>query len=290
MKEAVVAADPRPYGPDYAVGYQRDLAQKAVRTPYVSIGGYGPAGTVLASSTDMARYLITQAQLGKTPDGNRVATEENVRRTHQPGVLVPPDSLNALPAALLVDTKQTNYALGWFDEEFNDGHRMLWHAGGIDGFGSLMGFLPQHRLGFVSLTNNEPSVGGLFNFCVQSAFLEVLLGLNSEIPPLLNTLPATLRKQQTAALASTRAVGAAAVEPYLGLYENGFFLALDGDELELRHDIRRLRVRHVGAGDYLIVDGPSVVSGKKLTLATHDAGTRTMTIDGFDPVVWLSGV
>lgn len=289
MADAAVAADPRPLGSDYATGYQRDLSQTANRSPFVSIGGYAPAGSVLASSTDMARYLITQLQKGVSPDGTVVASEANVLRTHQPGVVVPPDSLNGLPSALLVDTESTNYDLGWFDEVFKDGQRMLWHAGGIDGFGSLMGFLPQHGVGFVGLTNYEPSIGGLFNFSMQASFLDVLFGINEEIAELLATLPATNEKSQTEALATTRPVDAAAVEPYLGLYGDGFRLELAGDELVLRHDIRGVRLRATGSDDFLIVDGPSVLFSRKVTLATDDSGERTMAVDGFGSYVWLSG-
>lgn len=290
MNDALVTADPRPFGADAATGYQRDLAQQPQPVPFVSIGGFAPAGSVLASSTDMANYLITQAQLGTAPGGARVASEENVRRTHQPGVLVPPDSLNALPSALLGDTQQTSYALGWFDARFTDGERMLWHAGGIDGFGSLMGFLPQHRLGFVALTNTEPSISGLFNFSVQASFLDQLLGLNAEIPALLDTVPPAQRRQQLDALAATRPVDRSAVKPYLGRYEEGFVLTRKDEELQLAHDIRRVRVRATADRKaYLILDGPSILQGRTLTLATDDAGTRTLTIAGFEPVSWLSG-
>ena len=296
MADALVGSDPRPFGPDFATGYQRDLDQNAQRVPFVSIGGYGPAGSVLASSTDMAKYLITQSQLGVAPDGTVVASKNSVRRTHQPGVLVPPDSHNGLPGLLLGDTEQTNYALGWFDEVFNDGQRMLWHAGGIDGFGSLMGFFPEHGVGFVALTNNEPSIGGLFNFSIQASFLDVLFGLNDTIPAILATVPPSNVQKDAALAATTRPVDSAAVAPYLGLYSGGFSLELDDADLALHHDIRTMRVSAVDAGGYVIVNGPSVVRSKTLTLATDDKGTRTVTITAgpeqppvFDPVVWLTG-
>ncbi|MET0859940.1 MAG: serine hydrolase domain-containing protein [Microbacterium sp.] len=289
MADAIFAADPRPFGPDYATGYQRDLAQEAVRVPFVSIGGYGPAGSAQASSTDMARYLITQSQSGRAPDGTVIASQENVQRTHQPGVLVPPDSQNGLPSALLGDTKQTNYDLGWFDEEFKNGQRMLWHAGGIDGFGSLMGFLPDHGIGFVALTNYEPSIGGLFNFSVQASFLDMLFGINGEVVALLATVPPTNLEQQTKALAETTAVDPAAAAAYLGLYSSGFSLAVVGEEFELRHDVRQVRARATQPDEFLIINGPSALFQRTLTLSTDAQGTRTMNIDGFDPVTWLSG-
>ena len=104
-------------------------------TPFISIDGYAPVGEAVASTTDMPRYLITQLQRGVTPEGTRVASAANVDRTHQPGIEVPPDALNALPGFLLPDTAGMNYCLGWFDQRFTDGRHLLWHAGGIDGFG-----------------------------------------------------------------------------------------------------------------------------------------------------------
>ncbi|WP_322411386.1 serine hydrolase domain-containing protein [Microbacterium invictum] len=289
MDDAVFASDPRPYGGEFATGYQRDLEQNAERSPFVSIGGYGPAGMVMASSTDMARYLITQSKSGVAPDGTVVASAENVDRTHQPGVVVPPDAQNALPSLLLADTASTNYALGWFDEIFNDGQRMLWHAGGIDGFGSLMGFLPEEGIGFVALTNYEPNIGGLFNFSVQSSFLDMLFGLNADLPATLATVPATLRESQSEVVASTTAVDEGATEPFLGLYSDGFELARGGEELELRHDIRRMRLRATGPDEFVIMNGPSAVSGRSVALSTDAGGSRQMTIDGFPAVTWLSG-
>ena len=290
MADSVVAADPRPFGSDYATGYTEDLGGTLTRTPFVSINGYGPAGSVLASSTDMARYLITQSRAGVAPGGAVVASKENVLRTHQAGVVVPPNATNALPDLLLGDTATMNYDLGWFDEVFKDGRRMLWHAGGIDGFGSLMGFFPKEQVGFVFLTNLEPNIGGLFNFSIQASLLDILFGLNGTIPATLAAAAPTISAAKSAAAATTHPVDPTAVTPYLGLYTAGFHLRLDGTELVLQHDIRSAPVRAVKGADYIIVAGPGAISGKKLVLATGTtAGARTMTIDGFEPVEWLSG-
>ena len=166
---------------------------------------------------------------------------------------------------------------------------MLWHAGGIDGFGSLMGFLPEEGIGFVALTNYEPNIGGLFNFSVQSSFLDMLFGLNADLPATLATVPATLRESQSEVVASTTAVDEEATEPFLGLYSDGFELARGGEELELRHDIRRMRLRATGPDEFVIMNGPSAVSGRSVALSTDAGGSRQMTIDGFPAVTWLSG-
>ena len=48
----------------------------------------------------------------------------------------------AQAAAVRADTTAMHYGLGWVDQTFRDGRHLLWHSGGIDGAGSLMGFLP----------------------------------------------------------------------------------------------------------------------------------------------------
>jgi CubicO group peptidase (beta-lactamase class C family) len=289
MRDSAVASDPRPLTSDFATGYQIDLFGDYRRVPFVSIDGQGPAGSAMSSSTDMARYLITQMQLGVTPDGRRIASARNVERTHRPGIRVPPDATNALPSVLLPDTTAMHYCLGWFDQRFKDGRQLLWHAGGIDGFGSFMGFFPRERVGFVFLTNLEPGNAGTFNFSIESSLLSRLFGLNDGLPALLASFVPIVAETRAQLARRTRPVDRAAVEPYLGLYSEGFELRLDPDgNLRLLHDIRSFPLLALVDGGYVIVAGPDVVAMKTVTLATSGV-LRRMTIDGFDPVRWLTG-
>lgn len=290
MADAKVEADPRPLGPDYANGYIKDLFARVARTPFVNIDGFGPAGSVLASTTDMARYLITQMHGGVTPEGSRIVSAANVARTHLPGIVVPPDGLNALPGLLRPDTTIMNYCLGWYDQTFKDGRHLLWHAGGIDGFGSLMGFFPQEQVGFVFLTNLEPSDSALFNFSVQGSLLSLLFGLNKDLPARLASLVPTIAGTKAELAAKTKPVEPTGVEPYLGLYSDGFRLRLEPpDDLRLEHDIRSSAVLALADGGHVVASGPGSLSGKTLTLATAPDGSRTLTIAGYEPVRWLTG-
>jgi CubicO group peptidase (beta-lactamase class C family) len=290
MADAAVASDPRPLGPDFATGYTKNLFADVSRMPFISIDGFGPAGAGLASTTDMARYLITQMHRGVTPDGRRIVSAANVARTHQPGIAVPPDALNALPAVLLRDTASTHYCLGWFDQTFRDGRHLLWHAGGIDGFASLMGFFPGDQLGFVFLTNLDPVSGSNFNFSIQGSLLSLLFGLNSYVPELLTSIVPQVAERKAELAARTRPVDPTAVAPYLGLYSQGFRLRLNPpNDLRLEHDIRSFPVLALVDGGYVVADGPGVVAEKTVTLATGADGLRTLTIKGFEPVRWLTG-
>jgi hypothetical protein len=39
----------------------------------------------------------------------------------------------------------------------------------------------------------------------------------------------------------------------------------------------------------VLADGPGVVQGKTVTFATTADGSRTMTIEEFEPATWLTG-
>jgi len=290
MIDAAIASDPRPLGPDYATGYTRDLFDRVSREPFVSIDGVGPAGSGIASSTDMARYLITQMNGGVTPDGRRIVSAANLTETHTPGAGMPPSALSQLPEALLPDTTAMYYCMGWFDQTFKDGRHLLWHAGGIDGFGSLMGFFPQDQLGFVFLTNVEPTYAGIFNFSIQGSLLSRLFGLNNDLPALLASGVPILAQQRAALAERNRPVDPTAITPYLGLYSQGFQVRLNPpDDLRLEHDIRSLPLLALADGGYVVAAGPGVVQGKTVTFATAADGSRTMAIDGFEPANWLTG-
>lgn len=288
MADAAIIDDPRPLGEDYAVGYARDLFQRTTTVPFISIDGVAPAGSGLASANDMANYLIMQMQGGVAVDGTRLVSEANLAETHKPGILVPPDVPNALPALVLPDTTASHYCLGWFQQTFTDGRQLLWHAGGIDGFASLMCFFPVEKIGFVILTNTEGG-GALCTVSVQSSFFSRLFRYNREVPQILADLLPEGESYAADLAAQTRPVDAAAVQPYLGLYERGFRLRLDeAGTLHLDHDIRSMPLLAMVDGGYITTSGPAIILAKRVTFTGDPATQLTMTIEGFDPVRWLT--
>jgi len=291
MADAAIAADPRPLGDDYALGYTRDLFERRSAVPFISIDGVAPAGSGLASVRDMAKYLVTQMNGGRTPEGTSVVSAANLAATHRPGILVPPDVPNALSSTLLPDTVEMRYCLGWFDQTFRDGRQLLWHAGGIDGFASSMGFFPREKVGFVLLTNQEPGDGGfLFNVAVQSRILGRLFGLNQELPAHLESLMPVLQARRADLAQQTRPVDPTAIAPYLGRYSRGFTLRLAGaHDVRLEHDIRSMPLLALPDGGYIVTDGPEVMLGQVVTFARDGSGVPLMTITGFDPLRWLTG-
>lgn len=288
MADAAIASDPRPLGEDYAIGYSQDLFGQTTAVPFVSIDGVAPAGSGLASASDMASYLIMQMQGGLATDGTRLVSSVNLEETHVPGIVVPPDVANALPSLVLADTTETHYCLGWFEQTFKDGRRLLWHAGGIDGFVSLMGFFPDEKIGFALLTNSE-SGGGLFTISVQSSLLSRLFGLNQAVPAILEGLLPESQQYLADLVEQARPVVPAKAAPNLGLYERGFRLRLDAASmLYLDHDIRSMPLLAMSDDSYLVTSGPAMMLGRKVTFTGEAATELTMAIEGFEPVRWLT--
>jgi beta-lactamase class C len=124
-----------------------------------------PAAGVNASLHDMEKWLI--AQMGGRPD---VLSPALLERLHAPGVATPSE-LHATPwrRARLTDA---HYALGWRVYEYG-GETLIYHAGAVAGYRTMIGFFPKYHVGVVTLWNSTgPTPSGLMPMVFDS-----LLGL-----------------------------------------------------------------------------------------------------------------
>ncbi|GAB3030798.1 MULTISPECIES: serine hydrolase domain-containing protein [Oleiagrimonas] len=134
-------------------------------TPREAYYRVAPAAGVNASLRDMEQWLI--AQMGGRPD---VLPAALLRTLHTPGIATPSE-LHATPwrRARLDDA---HYALGWRIYDYA-GQRLIFHAGAVNGYRAMIGFLPAQKVGIVMLWNAGTSrPAGLFPM-----FLDQLLGL-----------------------------------------------------------------------------------------------------------------
>ncbi|HEX3896928.1 MAG TPA: serine hydrolase domain-containing protein [Rudaea sp.] len=111
-----------------------------------------PAAGVNASISDMTKWLI--AQMGGRPD---VLSESLLTTLHTPLVSTPTE-LHATPwrRARLSDA---SYALGWRIYEYG-GQTLVFHAGAVQGYRSMIAFFPKQKFGAVMLWNCECVVPG----------------------------------------------------------------------------------------------------------------------------------
>lgn len=153
-----------------------------------------PAAGVNASLKDMEQWLI--AQMGGRPD---VLPPALLNTLHTPEVSTPIER-RAAPwrRARLEDA---SYALGWrvFDYQ---GETMIFHAGAVEGYRTMIGFLPKQHVGLVMMWNSaDPLPAGLLPMVFDS-----LLGLphvdwagvESDAPPA-STIKGKPRKKSKSA-------------------------------------------------------------------------------------------
>jgi beta-lactamase class C len=124
-----------------------------------------PAAGVNASLHDMEQWLI--AQMGGRPD---VLSPAALEVLHAPGVPTPmelhssPWHSGRLTAA--------HYALGWRVFTYG-GETLIYHAGAVEGYRTMIGFFPRYHAGVVTMWNaGVPTPSGLMPMVFDS-----LLGL-----------------------------------------------------------------------------------------------------------------
>ena len=106
-----------------------------------------PAAGVNASIKDMGKWLI--AQMGGRPD---VLSPELLTTLHTPLVETPIERhFTPWRKARL---RSANYALGWRVYDYA-GETLVFHAGAVQGYRSMIAFLPKQRFGAVLLWNCE---------------------------------------------------------------------------------------------------------------------------------------
>lgn len=124
-----------------------------------------PAAGVNASLRDMEQWLI--AQMGGRPD---VLPTPSLDVLHAPEVPTPSEE-RSLPwrRARVTDA---HYALGWRVFTYS-GETLIYHAGAVSGYRTMIGFFPKYHAGVVSMWNGAgPMPAGLMPMVFDS-----LLGL-----------------------------------------------------------------------------------------------------------------
>ncbi|MDQ6646252.1 MAG: beta-lactamase family protein [Pseudomonadota bacterium] len=113
-----------------------------------------PAAGVNASLRDMEKWLI--AQMGGRPDVLPGALLDVI---HTPGVKTPGETRSTpWRRARVTDA---HYALGWRIYEYG-GETLIYHAGAVAGYRTMIGFFPKYHAGVVTLWNSTgPTPSGL---------------------------------------------------------------------------------------------------------------------------------
>ncbi|MBK6725723.1 MAG: beta-lactamase family protein [Xanthomonadales bacterium] len=109
-----------------------------------------PAAGVNASARDLGQWML--AHLGHAPE---VLDSELLATLHAPQIDTPGEVLGSPWRRQRVRT--ASYALGWRVFDYS-GHRMIFHAGAVQGYRAALAMLPDHDFGVALLWNSESAV------------------------------------------------------------------------------------------------------------------------------------
>jgi len=141
-----------------------------------------PAGSVSATASDMARFMIAHLQNGRFED-QRILQEKTAAQMHQ--------------TLFTHDPRLGGMAYGFFENAI-DGQRMIWHGGDTNFFHSGLFLFPEQNVGLF-ISTNSPG-GESVVAAVMKAFPNRYYPVENSIAP---TPPADFKEQMA---------------PYLGEY------------------------------------------------------------------------
>jgi CubicO group peptidase (beta-lactamase class C family) len=146
------------------VRYSTSAAGGNVAAPHAPIDGTvrpirpfdsnntNPAGGIMSSAQDMAKWMRVQLAGGALAGGARLFSPDTAR---QLTTIVTPLSLPEPPAELpQLRVNFSGYALGVGVRDYR-GHKLLTHTGGLPGYVSRVMMVPDLRVGIAVLTNQE---------------------------------------------------------------------------------------------------------------------------------------
>ena len=288
MADAAILDDPRPLGDDFAVGYTRDIFGDPSPLPFVSLAGLAPAGSGLASATDMARYLITQMHHGVAPGGTRVVSATNLDEMHRPGILARADCVVPIRRSNRHRCPELRHGLAQRDLPRRPatalafrGDRWLLRPDGVLPRGAARLRLPhQHGARWWAVQPLPP--GQSARSAVRSEPRPAGLPCRrhpdaggSERPSWPRGPVPSIRRRSRRTWGCTR----------MG-FGCGWTML---DALFLDHDIRSMPLLALSDGSYVVAAGPDVVLEQPVSFEVDANGVPVMTITGFAPVRWLTG-
>jgi CubicO group peptidase (beta-lactamase class C family) len=277
MATATIADDPRGVVDRYARGYGPDLRGRRLLMPYGAVGSYAPVGGTLATLTDMAAYVRMQLRNGTSVDGVEVVSAANLAECWKPHVEMPTSP------ELDPDVVSAGYGMGWIHQTYRDGTSLVWHNGGIDGFTTLIGFLPERDIGLVVLNNMNPaSIGFFFYLAVLNHLLSQRFGLNEGVNERIEAAYDEASARLGGTWKRTIPVDHAAVAPYAGYYQGGYRLLVDGEVPTIRIGSRVMPLRALSDGAYVTTSG--LVPGIRIHLTRGSDRVPRMELEGLETV------
>ncbi len=126
---------PEDLRPRLAIGYRTDDPEK--ESVVWDLGCLAPAGGIISSVNDLAKFLALQLRAGKA--GARPISGGSLLELHTP--------------QRLTGGWKGAVGLGWHVQPLDDASSLVWHNGNVAGFYSYIAFAPRQRVGVILLAN-----------------------------------------------------------------------------------------------------------------------------------------
>ncbi|MGB9103796.1 MAG: serine hydrolase [Terriglobales bacterium] len=149
MNDTVVSNRALRAGADIATAHTV-IDGKMQPIPLINLDNAGPAGSILSTVGDMAKWVRLQMHDG-TLDGRTLFSKATSDEMHRPQMLITTNEHSWL-IGLAPQANFTAYGLAWFMNDYR-GHKIVHHGGQTDGMMCMVGYLPDRNLGWVVLSN-----------------------------------------------------------------------------------------------------------------------------------------
>lgn len=169
MKSTVLTSSDSKKASDRATGHRLGWRGEPESVPFYPQPVPDPAGSAYSTARDLSRWVRFQLGDGSI-DGKRLVSCTNLTETHRPQMVV---RLEGFDQAMHPETVQMSYGLGWVIQDYR-GHRLVSHAGAVDGFRCHLTLLPDEKLGIVLLNNLQHT---RMNLALSNRLVDRLLGL-----------------------------------------------------------------------------------------------------------------
>lgn len=116
---------------------------------YMHLGALSPAGGIVSSAADMAKYALFQLGDG-TWKGERLVSKANLDMMHTHQMIGSPYFWS------FEEVQIADYGLCWFTDIYR-GKKMISHGGNTNGFSAQLTLLPEAGFGLVALSNATSS-------------------------------------------------------------------------------------------------------------------------------------
>ena len=146
-----------------------DKLDKTEEIPFRDISTIGPAGAINSNIKDMAQWVALQLSRGQHGD-KKLISPKLISEIHSPQMAMPEEARAAFNGEF-PETSQVAYGMGWFIQPYR-GITAIHHGGAIDGFTTMVSFMPEKNMGLVILSNlNSNPVPVILSYKVYDSLL-----------------------------------------------------------------------------------------------------------------------